>query len=238
MCLCLVSVSACLRVCVSVAASGWLCPRVCMPVCAPMVVVVVVVVALPSCRPCCKRHAVQERRQDSSRPASLVGDQPVRAKRVQDADSHGDAVDTGWPLRAQLSHVRKQSPGETCAPSRSISLHLNPLWFCTRLAAHATGAVVPFPAFRRLCKPSLTLARFLRYRHTGFTLDGPLIGGTNGVQALWDWLASTRRKPGVAPAVASTTRPTTATADSHHYIDACKDKLFFPPCGKHCPSSP
>ena len=55
-------------------------------------------------------------------------------------------------------------------------------------------------------------------RHAqGFTLDGPLIRGTNAVQALWLWLTT-----GVA----------------QNYVDKCLLGTFFPPCGHKCPLKP
>jgi len=53
--------------------------------------------------------------------------------------------------------------------------------------------------------------------HCGLTLDGPLIDGINGIQAVWQWVQQTNPPPG-----------------TYQHMDACK--TYFPPCGHKCPA--
>mgnify|MGYP001192617555 CR=1 FL=1 len=63
--------------------------------------------------------------------------------------------------------------------------------------------------------------------HTGFTLDGPLIDGVNGVQATWNWMYPTNSS--------SSSIHSTETNNNFH-MDVCKSKKYYPPCGKSCPA--
>ena len=58
--------------------------------------------------------------------------------------------------------------------------------------------------------------------HTGFTLDGPLLGGDTAVEALWQWVASLNASA------------TAAGSTAHRRMDTCKHG-FYPPCGNKCP---
>ena len=94
--------------------------------------------------------------------------------------------------------------------------------------------------------------------HTGFTLDGPLIGGINAVTALWRWLHGAVSAPFTAHdallaalhhashhASDSTSRLVIGSnlgylqnESSHQRIDSCAHGRFYPPCGKKCQLTP
>lgn len=72
--------------------------------------------------------------------------------------------------------------------------------------------------------------------HTGFTLDGPLIGGVHAVEALSKWVHGANASGGVH--VRTRGRSSTANDTQYHRIDSCAHGRYFPPCGAHCPPLP
>ena len=67
------------------------------------------------------------------------------------------------------------------------------------------------------------------FLHCHFTLDRPLINGTNVVDALYLWALQYMRKSDGAHM--------SYTGD-FNWIDRCPNDQYWPPCNKHCPLLP
>jgi len=71
--------------------------------------------------------------------------------------------------------------------------------------------------------------------HTGFTLDGPLIGGVHAIAALSQWVHGANANGAARGSARASGGASVVTSGQYQRIDSCAHGRYFPPCGAHCP---